>query len=452
MKNIFSTIFFIILFISSIPSSILFAAENQLVTELSVFDNDTTYRYLFLYDNQGNKVLETKYFKGDNNWIRKSQTEWLFDGNNCRTQLERVWNNNDWSLVYSIDYDFVNGVVVSEIHNIVSNHIITPHRKIDFIYSQNEIASKSESYWRNDVWELSELDNYTYLPNGKPNTTETNVYQSGSVTKKILSTFTYDLGGLLTSQLVVQKEGTADWINTELINWFYKSGTELPLSQRNKNWNVGDLKWDNTQKVEYLYNSNNQLVTETNQRWKLMFWENDSRYDYNYDNSGKQINKILSLPIYHQWRRTISINYSDFIADKANLMASTYDFWGGITGELTSSYIPFLFNNEVVIQKAKRIEISYLPVIDTATPTFFNQKSLHLIPVYPNPSEGVFYLNTNDCKVKSWSITDLKGQLIKNHIQTAQSGVIDITDFPKGIYILHVITPDNQLTQKLIKE
>jgi len=452
MKNRFSTIIIVILFIANLTSSKLFAADSQLVTELTVFDNDTTYRYLYLYNNQGSKVLETKYYKQSSTWVRKSQTEWLFDGFNCRTQLERVWINNEWSLEYTIDYEFLNGVVVNETHNVVNKGVISPHRKISFVYEQNLLSTKSESYWHGGVWELIEVNDYTYLSNGKPLTTNTSIYQLGSVSKQVQSTFTYGFDGFLTSQLVKQKEGTAEWVNTDVFNWFYKSGTEIVLSQRNRRWIAENLSWENTQKVDYLYNENNQLISETNQRWKSMFWENDSRYDYNYDISGKQINKILSLPIYHQWRRTVSINYSDFASDKANLMASTYDFWGGSTGVLTTSNIPFLFNNEIVIQKAKRIEISYLPVVETATPTFFNQNSLHYIPVYPNPSEGVFYFNTNDCDVKSWSVTDFKGQLIKNQIQNSQTGVIDITDLPKGIYILRVITPNTQLTQKLIKE
>ena len=78
MKNRFSTIIIVILFIANLNSSKLFATDSQLVTELTVFDNDTTYRYLYLYNNQGSKVLETKYFKQVNTWVRKSQTEWLY--------------------------------------------------------------------------------------------------------------------------------------------------------------------------------------------------------------------------------------------------------------------------------------------------------------------------------------------------------------------------------------
>jgi len=78
--------------------------------------------------------------------------------------------------------------------------------------------------------------------------------------------------------------------------------------------------------------------------------------------------------------------------------------------------------------------------------------SVKFIPVYPNPSDGIFYINTRKYIIKSWTVTDLSGQMIKSQIQSFLSGVIDITDVPKGIYILHVSTTDEQFIQKLIKE
>jgi hypothetical protein len=72
--------------------------------------------------------------------------------------------------------------------------------------------------------------------------------------------------------------------------------------------------------------------------------------------------------------------------------------------------------------------------------------------VYPNPSDGIYYINTQEYGVQSWVIADLDGRTLKNHVQSISSGVIDITDLPKGIYILKVITQTGQFTQKLIKQ
>ena len=80
------------------------------------------------------------------------------------------------------------------------------------------------------------------------------------------------------------------------------------------------------------------------------------------------------------------------------------------------------------------------------------KEEINSIPVYPNPSNGIYYIDTQNYDVESWSVSNLNGQILAKQIQSAQSGVIDITDFPKGIYILRVETAKNQLIQKLIKE
>lgn len=452
MKKIYTSFYFVILLVTCLPTSPLWAAENQLVTELSVFDNDSTFRYLYLYDGDGNKVLETKYFKRNTDWIRKSQTEWLYDAHKCTTQRERRWTNNDWAITYTIDYEYLNDRVVSELHNVYSNGVASEYRKINFEYLLTLSSSKSEYFSRNGAWVLSQVDDYAYFGNAKTQTITTSVYQAGSIARQFQSAFTYNAAGLVLTQLLKEKVGIADWVNSELINWYYKTGSSLIISQRNKTWDTGTSKWQNNQKIDYLYNAANQLVSETNQHWKLMFWENDFKYDYEYDSSAKQVKKTLALSIYHQWRGTISINYSNFSFDKANLMESEFDFWGGSAGELTSSYIPFMFNNEIAIQKAQKIEISYLPITDMNVPTAEYFYPLNLIPVYPNPSEGIYYINTQNYKVQSWSVSDLNGRIIQNQIQSNMSGVIDLTSLPKGIYLLRVNTPSGQLIQKLIKQ
>lgn len=452
MKKIYTSLYFVILFVTCLPIGPLRATENQLVTELSVFDNDSTFRYLYLYDGDGNKVLETKYFKRNSDWVRKSQTEWLYDANKCTMQRERIWTNNDWAITYTIDYEYLNNQLVFELHNVYTNGVASEYRKINFVYVLTHLSSKSEYFWRNGSWILSQVDDYTYLANAKAQNITTSVYQLGVVAKQFQSTFTYNSSGLVLTQLLKEKSGNADWANSQLINWYYKLGSSLILSQRSKTWDTLSLKWENLQKVDYLYNTANQLTSETNQHWKLMFWENDFRYNYEYDIDAKQVKKILALPIYHQWRATISINYSNFTLEKANLMESEFNFWGGNTGELTSSYIPFMFNNEVAIKKAQKIEISYIPITDMNVPTAEYFYPLNLIPVYPNPSEGVYYINTQEYKVQSWDVTDLNGRIVQDQIQSNASGVIDLTSLSKGIYILRVKTPDRQLTQKLIKQ
>jgi hypothetical protein len=307
----------------------------------------------------------------------------------------------------------------------------------------------------NNTWSLSEINDFRYLANGKTDSIKTTVFKSGTASEQLLSVFSYNADGKMNSQVLKSKNSntnTNEWTNYQLINWYYKPLTSKLISQRSKKWNTVTLKWEYSNKTDYQYNGSNNLISETYQHWKTMFWQNDSRYDYEYDANAQQLNKVLSIPIYNKWRNTITINYSNFTDNKANLMESKYNFWGGTTDELTNSNIPFQFNNVTTILKAKRIEISYLTIVDTGVPTFEFTKSIQQIPVYPNPSNGIFYINTQQLNIQSWSISDLSGRTLKTYNNQLNSGVIDLTDLPKGIYILRAITKDVHLTQKLIKD
>jgi hypothetical protein len=433
------------------PDVTFSANNNQLITEIRVLDNDSSFRYLYLYDNLGNKVLETKFYQQDSTWIRQSLNEWIYDGNNCTTQRESSWKNNGWIITYSIDYGYSNGQLNSEIHNTYTNGIETLYKKIDSQYNSATLSSRKEYAWQSNAWTLTLETDFSYLPNGITDSIAITNFQSDSILSQQLSTFSYDTNGSLLSQLLQEKNGNV-WINSELINWFYEPNTSLIKSVRNKIWLSDTSTWENTQMIDYEYTDNLQLLSETYQRWNAMFWENDIRYDYQYDSNNLLLKKTLSTPIYNDWRGLLSINYSNFTMNKANDVNSTFEFWGGNTGELTTSYIPFMFNDEPSIQKGESIHISYLPVDDTGLFTPVDNNTLKYIPVYPNPSDGIFYINTQNYNIKSWTVSDLNGKVLKNQIQSFQSGAIDITDYPKGIYILRVTTPDQQMIQKLIKQ
>lgn len=451
MKYLNTALFFVLLHSVMLPEKLLSANDNQLITELKVYDNDTVFRYSYLYDNLGNKVLETKFTQKDSTWIRKSLIEWIYDGNKCITQQEQIWNDSIWLMNYSIDYEYNHEQLISELHNIYNNGVKTSLKKIEYLYNNAILTSKNEFYWQSNTWILMIQTDYSYFQNGLTDSIKTSNFQSGLLNNQFLSTFTYNLNGTLQSQLFLEKVGI-NWINSDLINWFYSPNSSVILSVRNKKWMPDTSSWENTQKLDYQYNDSTELISEICQKWSSMCWTNDIKYDYLYDNSNRLIKKTLSKPIYNDWRGIISINYSNFTLNKANYIASVFEFWGGNTGELTTSYIPFIFNNELSLQKGKSIQISYLPLTDMSVfnPAYAN--SIQLIPVYPNPSDGLFYINSQRYTIKSWLITDLNGQIVKKQIQSFQSGVIDLSGFAKGIYILQVNTTEGQMNQKLIKE
>jgi len=118
---------------------------------------------------------------------------------------------------------------------------------------------------------------------------------------------------------------------------------------------------------------------------------------------------------------------------------------------LLSTNIPFVFNDETEVRKGTQIIISYEKIDNTDISTLA-LKNEFSIAVYPNPSEDVFYFNPEDYNSKSWTVYDMNGKIVQQSSATVKTGVVDLSNFSEGIYLLRVITPKNVLSQKLIRK
>ena len=447
MKYILPVLFLTFCFQATIVARTGTVNDNQLVTQLKVVENDSTFWYMYVYD-AGKKVMETKSFRVDSiTWIRKSLTEWMYDGDKCISHRERVWSGNHWNFSYTIDYDYQNSILQTETHNVYINGSPFTVRKTDFSYSQNQLSSCKEYNNNFDGWHLVTQTDYRYKSVTKADSVIISSFQADTLVSKLVTTFKYS-NDLLVSQLTKQYS-TAGWINSDSINWFYYPNTSLVKTQKNKIWNNGISAWENSQRIDYEYDDNSQLLSESYQHWATMYWTNDVRYDYLYDSDNVLLKKSQSMPIYENWRNTVSINYSDIIANNANTIQSKYEFWGGKKGELTTSFIPFNFNGESVIRRAKSIQLSYIEFNDTILQTSTPENQF--VKVYPNPTYGIFYINVHDKNLKSWYISDLNGRIMMQNESAIQSSVVDITDLPKGIYVLKVLTDNSACISKVIK-
>jgi hypothetical protein len=451
MKNAYN-LFKIILFLSILhPLQLISGNPSRLITELNVFDNDTTYQYSYLYDTNGNVAVETKYYIVAGNKVRLSQKEVTNNGNGTTTQWEKTWSGTNWNNVFKIDTDSLNGHAVSEVYSAIHANQTTPIRYISYLYTHSLLSLKSEYNYVNNNWLIGIKTSYSYNTNNQPDTVTVTNYQSGIEFEQYQSVYFYNNDGTLSAELIQQKTPTTAWVNTQLNSWFFYPGTTNIRVQRAKIWNLEFGIWENSQNIEYEYTVDNQLKSETYQHWKTMFWVDDLRYNYVYDSNGLETKKTLSLPIYHEWRNMTSINYSDYIGGLADMIQSQYEYWGGNTGDLVTAYIPFDFNNSPALQKGKRLEIITTSNGDTTGVTQIKGQNQQ-IPVYPNPSKGIFYINTLNYNILSWKVSTVDGRILKTMTQPAQSGVIDLNDLPKGVYLLHVETSENKYVVKLIKE
>ena len=441
----------IVFFASGFSVKVFASSDNQLITELLIVDNDTTFRKIFYYDNLGNLALETKFYKKNESWIRLSQIEWVQYLTKSKMQIERIWINDSWKDVFVHEYEYLGDILNTETQIAYNNGIALPIKKIAYKYKGDFIESKSESGWFNNAWKQTIKTEFFSSKVMNSDSIITSVFQQDTVSKQYLSVQRFNETGFLVSNVTKERTGNVDWINKDSVNWYYNPSSKLVTIQRNKKWSTQYLNWENAQNIIYEYDVSNKIVTETYQKWNFSFWENIVRYINEYNSDGQLILKSDLLPIYNSWRSIKSIKYSDFVNSKPNFIESFYDFWGGNTGELTESYIPFMFNNEMVIPKAKSLKIGYLSVTDTTNST--NQVA-QFQPgnVYPNPSNGIFYIDNKQHEIFPWIVTDLNGRILKKNDMSRSTNVIDLTNLPRGIYLLRDMTSEIKTIQKLIKE
>jgi len=284
------------------------------------------------------------------------------------------------------------------------------------------------------------------ISNNQLNTSTTTIYPTPTTTKQFKSSFEYNAFGKLKSQLLQERNNSELWQNTQMFLWYYLHDTNLIASQRSKIWDSTNGKWENKDLLVNIYNIDNKLIEEISYFWKSMFWAYDVKYEYKYDEAGLLLSKSLSLPIYNKWRNTTVINYTNTLNSKEQKIESVFGFWGGNEGEYVSTFTPYMFNNELVIQKAMKINVLY-----TDKTTDFDKNKQNLIRIFPNPSDGIFYFDTQKHNVKSWVLYNAQGSIVKEMNTLNYSGVIDITPLPKGIYILKAKTQNEILSQKLYK-
>jgi hypothetical protein len=73
------------------------------------------------------------------------------------------------------------------------------------------------------------------------------------------------------------------------------------------------------------------------------------------------------------------------------------------------------------------------------------------ISVFPNPTSDVVNVFVGNDGMKTFTITDMNGKVVKIITSTAQNVSIDISDFAAGTYVMQISTAGNSWSQSIIK-
>jgi hypothetical protein len=371
------------------------------------------------------------------------QTEWIYDKQQCVMQRTRHMINGQWVTKSTIETIFDGNLKLKEIYREVVGEIEKITKAVVFQY-ENQILKSALTYPENPDLTLPKRE-LSYIYNESDSIAELRIRIFQDTTRiEYKSRYTYNDQGRVDSVVVTQHNDSV-LISSNLSLHYYNEQGKLRM-QVQKNWNQAASRWINAARLEYNYHETGLLTEEIYASHSGMFWKPEIRYTYSYDDSGLLTGKIMFQPVYKEWRRFFTVDYADNINNRPSLMESKYNFWGGNTGDYVSTFIPFYFNDEIMQLKADKVKLSY--IIDTTTTNNIGENPT--LAVYPNPSDGIFYISTQSHEVKSWEVFNMGGTLMKSAVNQFHTGVVDISGLPPGAYLLRVRTSNQQILNQKI--
>ena len=72
------------------------------------------------------------------------------------------------------------------------------------------------------------------------------------------------------------------------------------------------------------------------------------------------------------------------------------------------------------------------------------------INIYPNPTDGLLYINVSNSIINDIVVTDISGQVYINETVNTDQTEIDLSSYPKGIYLVNIVTENDSYTKKIV--
>lgn len=424
------------------------ADKKQVVSEMQVSVGDSVFKYNYLYNNDTIIVVETKALKTASGWKNMTQKEWFPQAGVAPRMVERKWNNNVWQDTYSIDYSLADGKL-TETHDLINGTERTTLTSIETTYNNNK-KEKVTNYSYSAGRTMKNSEHLFFYGNELPDSTIQRVFLNGGVdTTAYKTVYTYNPDNTYKQVTVLKLKNGSVWENETKTNWYYFANTQKVRSERNYIWNGKINNWENATKLEYEYDGSGKTTEETGSVWGTMVWSPLYRYSYIYDVNGNVAKKEMYFPIFRAWRNAANVNFTQAAGSRNLTIESVYGFWGGKAGEKLTSHIAVPFNDETIVRNGHTIVLTYTPFVGTQIPDNQNQELQFII--YPNPTSGILYIENYNATTCRWMVCSVSGKLMKKSSGESFSSIVDITDFPNGIYLITVLSPKGQQTRKIVK-
>lgn len=436
--SILTTLFLLLVNFQALPNL-------KKTAEYFVYNNDSVFRHQIIYNARLQKVMHTKFLQQSSQWEPMSQTEWEYNDAFIAAQTFRKRAGNIWQNKYVIETVRINSRETQEVYSEFENAV--PNKKSITVFAYDENGNeklRSQKQIINNNEQLLQSFESSYDIDGQLLQTVETFY--GENTLRYRTNYLY--ADRLLKSTTFSEEKPADSNNFEPLdetNFYYKFGTDTLSSQRTRQYS-NLWGWQNKMMTQYEYD-NKELTAETYYYWLQNSWIQVMRYSNSFAPNGQISIKQIQLPIHKQWRNVMNQTYNRR-SEKQMSISSTFDFWGGQPNAPVSATIVFDFNEQIETVTANKLEITY-GLVDVSTQAEISPANK--LTVYPNPSDAIFYIDTQGSTIDHWKIKTLSGVLIK-HSQAHHLQMIDLSEFASGVYLLELLIDNKTVVRKLVKQ
>lgn len=420
--------------------------SNGQVYRIELENDSANYRYTYWYNENGQKTMEVKQCYAGTELQNVSQKEWSYAAGLCMSETQREWVNFNWMLKDRFDYVYTEDDLLETITHLSfdENQTEQYQTKHCMVYtSEGQVESEEQYTWQQGVWVLQSKVDYTY---DQQQCISKTISLSNSPLYKI--DYSYNETNKPFRQ-VLQRYVDGEWTNEERYSTYYSVDGEHIDLLRKELWQKQDsgFAWVNSEQTLYTYSPDYLLLSEIYQTWETSFWGRGVAYHYTYEN-GKMKSKTYSISLYNDWRNIFSLQYDYLDSQEFVLRAdAAYEYWGGEEGMPYTTFIPYAINGVDIhdVQYANYMEIKG----DWLSTIIQNMNTGYATRVYPNPSDGIFYLEGN--AIAAWILYNLNGQKITSSSQAGMLTMIDLSSLANGLYILEVYNDETIEIHKIIK-
>ena len=299
-------------------------------------------------------------------------------------------------------------------------------KTIDFVYnSSNDLTSETDLQLSGSTWKNMALITYTYNSNNKIATELWKFWTGSSWTNQMQYSFVYNSSNECTSDTVQIWMGST-WQYSLLYNNTFDASGNMTV-ELGKDWSGS--AWANDVQYTFTYNTSNQCTSNLEKNWSGSAWVNYKQNAYIYNSSGNQISDVQQ-----KWSGTTWVNYSNTIMyyNSNNLMTNS------ATRDWNSAATKINGGDSLCYYYKAVSGINELPAQGGN------------IKVYPNP---VINNLTIEAPGKATiNILNTQGQLIETLLINGIICNIDVSNLPKGVYMMELKTEKGIEVKKFIKK